>query len=240
MGRVNFEFILKSTSSCKSHESLKRPCKIISCANRCINQSKYTFKWKNNTSRRKTQCVVPWRLIDISTPQRCSWTIFWRPLRLELSVSRGATVRQWWKPFAHPTKSRRQRQILNLIEFVVSSLLCTERIFSGYSNFQPPPQKNNTSKFQFVLDARTRLNEFLNCPKDGFLLSCSFYMHSYVIFTRVKIEAMDGRPRENVKVERVLRLRATFRTSPLIYGRKIYVRAHIKITQQWKFPLTVS
>ena len=100
------------------------------------------------------------------------------------------------------------------------------RIFSGYSNFQPPPQKNNTSKFQFVLDARTRLNEFLKCPKDGFLLSRSFYVYTYVIFTRVKIEAMDGRPRENVKVERVLRLRAAFRTSPLIYGRKIYVRAH--------------
>ena len=43
------------------------------------------------------------------------------------------------------------------------------------------------------------------------------------------MEAMDGRPRENVKVERVLRLRAAFGTSPLIYGRKIYVRAHLKI-----------
>ena len=51
---------------------------------------------------------------------------------------------------------------------------------------------------------------------------------------------MDGRPRENVKVERVLRLRAAFRTLPLIYERKIYVGAHIKITRQWKFPLTVS
>ena len=149
-------------------------------------------------------------------------------------------MRQWRKPFAPPTKSRGQRQILNLVEFVVGSLLCTDRIFSGYSNFQPPSQKNNTSKFQFVLDARTRLNEFLKCPKDGFLLSRSFYVHTYVIFTRVKIEAMDGRPRENVKVERVLRLRAAFRTSPLIYGRKIYLRAHIKITRQWKFPLTVS
>ena len=37
------------------------------------------------------------------------------------------------------------------VEFVVGSLLCSERFFSGYSGF-PPSSKTNTSKFQFDLE----------------------------------------------------------------------------------------
>ena len=37
------------------------------------------------------------------------------------------------------------------VEFVVGSLLCSERFFSGYSGF-PLSSKTNISKFQFDLD----------------------------------------------------------------------------------------
>ena len=37
------------------------------------------------------------------------------------------------------------------VEFVVGSLLCSERFFSGYSGFPLSP-KTNTSKFQFDLE----------------------------------------------------------------------------------------
>ena len=38
------------------------------------------------------------------------------------------------------------------VEFVVGSLLCSERVFSGYSGF-PLSSKTNTSKFQFDLES---------------------------------------------------------------------------------------
>ena len=46
------------------------------------------------------------------------------------------------------------------VEFVVGSLPCSERVFSGYSGF-PLSLKTNTFKFQFDLNSRTRFNEFL-------------------------------------------------------------------------------
>ena len=39
------------------------------------------------------------------------------------------------------------------VEFVVGSLLCSERFFSGYSGF-PLSSKTSISKFQFDLDVR--------------------------------------------------------------------------------------
>ena len=39
------------------------------------------------------------------------------------------------------------------VEFVLGSLLCSERFFSGYSGF-PLSSKTNISKFQFDLDVR--------------------------------------------------------------------------------------
>ena len=45
--------------------------------------------------------------------------------------------------------SRRRRHLW--VEFVVGSLPCSERFFSGYSGF-PLSLKTNTSKFQFDLD----------------------------------------------------------------------------------------
>ena len=46
-------------------------------------------------------------------------------------------------------KSRRRRHMW--VEFVVGSLPCSERFFSGYSGF-PLSLKTNTSKFQFDLE----------------------------------------------------------------------------------------
>ena len=46
-------------------------------------------------------------------------------------------------------KSRRQRHVW--VEFVVGSLPCSERFFSGDSGF-PLSLKTNTSKFQFYLE----------------------------------------------------------------------------------------
>ena len=68
---------------------------------------------------------------------------------------RGARVAQWWER-SPPTnvappgfKSRRRRHVW--VEFVVGSLHCSERFFSGYSGF-PLSSKTNTSKFQFDLE----------------------------------------------------------------------------------------
>ena len=43
------------------------------------------------------------------------------------------------------------------VEFVVGSLPCSERFFSGYSGF-PLSSKTNISKFQFVLELSSALS----------------------------------------------------------------------------------
>ena len=48
-------------------------------------------------------------------------------------------------------KSRRPLQMW--VEFVVGSLLCSERLFSGYSGFPLSLKSTNTSKFQFDLES---------------------------------------------------------------------------------------
>ena len=55
-------------------------------------------------------------------------------------------------------KFRRRRDMW--VEFVVGSLPCSERFFSGYSGF-PLSSKTNTSKFQFDLERTDRLNELV-------------------------------------------------------------------------------
>ena len=47
------------------------------------------------------------------------------------------------------------RRLHTCIEFVVGSLLCSERFFSGYSGF-PLSSKTNISKFQFDQESGTR------------------------------------------------------------------------------------
>ena len=51
------------------------------------------------------------------------------------------------------------------VEFVVGSLLCSERFFSGYSGF-PLSSKTNISKFQFDSGMYGHIvNEFLRTPR---------------------------------------------------------------------------
>ena len=73
-------------------------------------------------------------------------------------------------------------------------------------------------------------------------LSLNFYTRTNVNFTRVnKIEAMYGRSRVRVKVERGLTFTFTSGLSYIayfIYERKSYVRSHGKITRQCKSTLT--
>ena len=47
------------------------------------------------------------------------------------------------------------------VEFVVDSLLCSERFFSGYSGF-PLSLKTNTFKFQFDLERTDTFQRVLN------------------------------------------------------------------------------
>ena len=53
-------------------------------------------------------------------------------------------------------KSRHRRHVW--VEFVVGSLLCSERFFSGYSGF-PLSSKTNISKFQFDQESGIRNQE---------------------------------------------------------------------------------
>ena len=57
-------------------------------------------------------------------------------------------------------KSRRRRHMW--VEFVVGSLLCSERFFSGYSGF-PLSSKTNISKFQFDQESGRRRTTMWMC-----------------------------------------------------------------------------
>ena len=59
-------------------------------------------------------------------------------------------------------KSRRRCHMW--VEFVVGSLPCSERFFSGYSGF-PSPQKPTLPNSNSIWNARTRLNKFIRTLK---------------------------------------------------------------------------
>ena len=60
-----------------------------------------------------------------------------------------------------PTFNSRQRRHM-WVEFVVGSLLCSERFFSGYSSF-PLSSKTNISKFQFDQESSRRRTTMWMC-----------------------------------------------------------------------------
>ena len=70
-----------------------------------------------------------------------------------------------------------QRRLQTWVEFVVSSLLCSERFFSGYSGF-PLSLKTNTSKFQFDLE---RLHEFSELPRSSWANRLQFTIYNLQI-----------------------------------------------------------
>ena len=67
-------------------------------------------------------------------------------------------------PMSPGFKSRRRLHMW--VEFVVGSLLCSERFFSGYSGF-PLSSKTNTSKFQFDLE---RMETFKRVERNSCVL----------------------------------------------------------------------
>ena len=76
----------------------------------------------------------------------------------------GVRVAQWWE-HSPPTnvagfESRRRRHMW--VEFVVGSLPCSERFFSGYSGF-PLSSKINISKFQFDQESGRRRTTMWMC-----------------------------------------------------------------------------
>ena len=71
-------------------------------------------------------------------------------------------------------KSRRQRHMW--VEFVVGSLLCSERFFSGYPGF-PLSSKTNISKFQFD-------------PLCGCAIYKSFLIYLFILVLMTKIHTI--------------------------------------------------
>ena len=110
--------------------------------------------------------------------------------------------------------------------------------------------KHGVNLFSRLMPTNKILTQYgLSSCKGGFPLSCNFYVRTDVNLTGFtcvnKIETMYEKPRVNVRVEP----RSTFTfTSNLPYivsnlfthvkPVKVYVRTHVKITQQWKSTLS--
>ena len=82
--------------------------------------------------------------------------------------------------------SRNQRHML--VEFVVGSLLCSERFLSGYSGF-PLSSKTNTSKFQFDLET---VDEE---PPRGNATDCKFLLLLLILFLLLLLLLRSDKPR---------------------------------------------
>ena len=69
------------------------------------------------------------------------------------------------------------------VEFVVASLLCSERFFSGYSGF-PLSSKTNISEFQFDPGMHGHiLNEFLRTPRCSVGKKITITLHTITFFS---------------------------------------------------------
>ena len=73
-------------------------------------------------------------------------------------------------------KSRRRRHMW--VEFVVGSLLCSERFFSGYSGF-PLSSKTSISKFQFDQESGRRRTTSWMC-----YVQIIIYIYLFILFKR--------------------------------------------------------
>ena len=79
-------------------------------------------------------------------------------------------------PMCHGFDSRTRRHMW--VEFVVGSLLCSERFFSGYSGFSPLLKNQHFPIPIRSLNARTFLNEFLWTPWCFVGKQITFFLHS--------------------------------------------------------------
>ena len=104
-------------------------------------------------------------------------------------------------------KSQRQHHMW--VEFVVGSLPCSKRFFSGYSGF-PLSSKTNISKFQFDQESGRRGNTMWMC-----YLQIIIYLLFYLFIYSKQLQkfTFDGR-QPSVTVENPRRQTSTSTTSP--------------------------
>ena len=79
--------------------------------------------------------------------------------------------------------SRTQRHMW--VEFVVGSLLCSERFFSGYSGF-PLSSKTHTSKFQFDLETVDEEPPRGNATANPIIIINYYYYYYYYYLLAAK------------------------------------------------------
>ena len=92
-----------------------------------------------------------------------------------LQFLREQAMAQWWE-HSPPTSvagftSLRRRHMW--VEFVVGSLLCSERFFCGYSSF-PVSSKSNIYKFQFDQESGRRRTTLCTTSKSLFVIYLLF------------------------------------------------------------------
>ena len=106
-------------------------------------------------------------------------------------------IEKYMKKNLDITKPRCREQILSVhgpfvksrfhcILFVVGSLLCSERFFSGYSGF-PLSSKTNISKFQFDQESGKRRTTLWTCysvPPDHYIFFYFIFFCIHVLLTK--------------------------------------------------------
>ena len=100
------------------------------------------------------------------------------------------------------------------VEFVVGSLPCSKRFFSGYSGF-PPSSKTNASKFQFDQDQVDKEPVF-GCATTKSLFH-SFFLYLFVMFSICSPQSRPysfGWPPDYWPSNQAIRPPQTIRTAP--------------------------
>ena len=100
---------------------------------------------------------------------------------------------QWWER-SPPTSVARVQIPASThmwVEFVVGSLLCSERFFSGYSGF-PFSSKTNISKFQFDQESGRRRTTLWMCYLQIIIYLFIYFIYIstlFLIYIRISITA---------------------------------------------------
>ena len=96
--------------------------------------------------------IIPMQKAVTTFSQGRLWSHLWQKTQVG-RVKGGAGMAQWWErsPPTNVSRVRFPDPASYVVEFVVYSLPCSERFFSGHSGF-PLSSKTNVSKFQFDLE----------------------------------------------------------------------------------------
>ena len=104
-------------------------------------------------------------------------------------------------------KSRHRRHMW--VEFVVGSLPCSERFFSGYSGF-PLSSKTNISKFQFDQESGRRRTTLWMCYLQIFIIIISVISAQFLSISSPRLNNLLKKMRE-----RMLKMAPSFLSSPV-------------------------